>query len=141
MALPVSEAKRDLSRIVREASEHWRVFTIQNAQRRDAAACVVMGEEAMAMILDRFTFTLEWEEDREQGLWSVYVPEIDAWGQGESRESAAQDLARATQDYADIYLDDVPFYVKVGRGDHLPYILRINRTHGDHAEVRRVLGV
>lgn len=102
---------------------------------------MIIGEEAMQLILSRFTFTSQWEEDRDQGLWSVHVPEIDVWGQGETREQAAEDLVTAAIDYADVYMDDVPFQIKVGRGEHLSYVLRIHQEGGDRQAIRRVLGV
>lgn len=141
MVFAVGDAKKEFSRLVRESSEQMRVFTVQNAQRHGAKAAVIISEETMDLILQRFTFIPQWEEDREQGLWSVYVPEIDVWGQGETREQAAEDLVSAAIDYADVYMDDVRFHIKVGRQDHLPYILRIYRTGGDRQAVREALSV
>lgn len=116
-------------------------YRIQNAQRHEAAASLIIGEEAVSLILARYTFTPQWEEDQEQGLWSVYVPEIDAWGQGETQDRSAEDLVTAVLDYMDVYLEDVPFQIKVGRGEHLPYLLRIYLASEDRQAVRQVLGV
>lgn len=141
MVLAVSEAKKDFSRIMRESSEHLRFFKIQNVQRHAASASLLIGEEAVDLILARYTFTLQWEEDQEQGLWSIYVPEIDVWGQGETKDQAAEDLLTAVLDYLDVYLEDVPFHLKVGRREHLPYLLRVYLASEDRQAVRRVLGL
>lgn len=73
----------------------------------------------MNAMLDSHAFHPQWEEDTEQRLWTVYVPEIDVWGQGPSREDAAGDLVGAALDYADVYRHDTDFYAKVGKAGHL----------------------
>ncbi len=141
MALAVSEAKRDFSRIVRESSEQLRVFTVQNAQRHGAASSLVIGGTAMELVLSHFTFTPQWEEDADSGLWTVYLPEIDVWGQGETRLQAAEDLIDAALDFMRVFLDDIPFQIKIGRGHYLPYLLRLYQAGDDRQAIRGILGV
>lgn len=141
MVLAISEAKRDFSRLVRESSEELRIFRIQNLQRHRATASLLIGETAMDLILAGYDFTPQWEEDAEQNLWTVYVPEIDVWGQGATRDDAAEDLVTAVLDYVDLYFEDVPFQIKVNRGAQLPHLLRISRAGEDRQAVRRALGV
>lgn len=141
MPIGVSQAKQEFARLVRESSERYRVFTVRDAQRRDAKAALIIGEELMDLILSEFTCSPSWEEDPEQRLWTVSLPEIEVWGQGATREEAADDLVDAAIECAEVYMDDVPFYLKVGRERHLPYLLRIYRAGTDRAAIRRALGL
>lgn len=137
----VAEAKRELPQLIREAGEQQRLFTLGNAQRRNAPRVVLMGEQILEALLEAPACTPEWEEDTEHGLWSVYVPELDLFGQGNTRDEAASDLFAATQEYADLYLEDLRFYFKVNRQHHLPFLLAFTLARGDRDKAMRVLGL
>lgn len=141
MEYPIYEAKKNFSHILHEAGEHLKLFPIKNAQRHDTTRIWVVGEQVIAVLLEGLCFKPEWEEDKEQGYWTVYLPELDIFGQGKTREEAAEELVTAALEYADIYQGDIPFYLKVGRKSHLPYIWRLLLTGGDRNKVKEILGV
>jgi hypothetical protein len=138
--LSVHEAKREFSSLVRESAELGQVFLVANAQRKHAPRTVILGASVMKAMLESYAFHPQWEEDTQQRLWTVYVPEIDVWGQGPSQEDAAKDLVDAALDYADVYRHDVGFYAKVGKAGHFPYVLRLLLAE-DTEQVRSILGV
>lgn len=141
MEYPIYEAKKNFSYILHEAGEHLKLFPIKNAQRHDAARIWVVGEPVIETILEGLRCTPEWEEDVEQGHWTVYIPELDIWGQGKTREEAADDLVTAALDYAAVYAEDVPFYLKFGRKHHLPFVWRLLLLGKEREKVKEFLGV
>ena len=139
--LSISDAKRQLPAVLRQSSEQLKVFRVGNARRAGAPRALILGEEAVRVLLGNRKLTLQWEYDEETGLWSVYAPELDVFGQGATREKAAEDLLETAKEYVLLYLEDPLFYFKAGRRDHFPYVLAIALA-GDHPEqLRQVLGL
>ena len=97
--------------------------------------------QTLETLVEHLSCTPQWEEDREHGLWSVYAPELDVFGQGESREDALNSLIEAAQEYADLYLEDAPFYFKVNRQHHYPFVIALALARGDRKKVTKVLGL
>ena len=85
--------------------------------------------------------TPQWEHDSEHGLWSVYVPQLDVFGQGATRDEAAEDLLETVREYVEFYLQDPLFYFKAGRRDHFPYVLAVALAADDPKQLRQILGV
>ena len=137
--IPIYQAKRDFSAIVRDSSERGKVFVVGNTQRRDAPRSLVIGEAPLHSILNAFSCHPQWEEDEKQGLFTAYIPEIDMWGQGTTRKSAAEDALAAAREYSDLYVKDVDFYNRVGRGKHFPFLLRLWLSSTD-SDAMKVLG-
>lgn len=137
----VGKAKERLPQLIRESSEAQKFFRVGNANRHNAPRSWIIGEESMETLLSFVRFTPQWEEDPGQGLWTVYVPELDIWGQGETQEMAAEDLLETVEEYAVLYLEDVPFYRKAGRKEHLPYVLTMALAAGNNPKMRKLLGV
>lgn len=139
--LSISHAKAQLPELVRQASQNLKVYRVGNARQRDAKTSVILGEEMVQAILENIKCHPVWEEDSETRLWSVVVPELDVFGQGETREQAAQDLLATVNDYVQLYLEDAPFYFKVGRKEHLPYVLALAFHGGDADSQLQILGL
>lgn len=139
--ISVSEAKKELPQLIREAGEQLKLFTLANVQRRDAPRVVLLGERTLQTLVEHLSCTPEWEEDGEHGLWSVYVPELDVFGQGKTREEAVNSLIEAAQEYADLYLEDAPFYLKVNREHHYPFVIALALARGDRGKATKVLGL
>ncbi len=81
-----------------------------------------------------------WEEDEEQSLWSIYIPELDTFGQGETREKAADDLMENVAEYVTLYMEDMSFYFKVDRQHHLPVVMALALCASPD-EQKRILGI
>lgn len=136
----IYDAKTNLSMIVRDSAEHGKVFMVANAQRKSAPRAIVLGEEVLRSLLDHFVCHPEWEEDAEKHLWTVAVQEIDEWGEGDTQESAIEDLIDGAVDLADLHLSDIDFNFRVGRAAELPFMLRVGLAR-DRSEVRKALGL
>ncbi len=139
--LPIAEAKKNFSAIVREASEGLRCFRIGNAQRHDAPRAVVLGESAVETLLECLECHPAWEHDEEQGLWSVAVPELGVFGQGVTKDSAVADLLKAAVDSAAAYLEDPVFFAKVARRQEYPFVLAVFLYADEPLKLRSFLRV
>lgn len=136
----IYEAKTNFSMIIRDSAEHGKVFMVGNAQREASPRAVVLGENVLRLLLDRFTCHPEWEEDVEKGMWTVSVSEAGAWGEGNSKSEAEQDLLENAKALSEGYLEEADLYLKFGRAAVLPLMLRIALARDD-GELREVLGL
>lgn len=136
----IYEAKTNFSMIVRDSAEHGKVFMVGNAQRESSPRAVVLGENLLRLLLDRFICHPEWEEDVEKGMWTVSVPEAGAYGEGGSKGEAVQDLLENAKALSEGYLEEADLYLKFGRAEALPLMLKIALARDD-AELQRTLGL
>lgn len=136
----IYEAKTNLSMIVRDSAEHGKVFLVGNAQMKAAPRAVVMGENLLHLLLDRFVCHPEWEEDAEKGMWTISVSEAGAWGEGSSKDEAVQDLLENAKALSEGYLEEADLYLRFGRTQALPIMLKIALARDD-AELQRTLGL
>lgn len=139
--LPVSEAKRHFTQLHRDASERLQVFIVADGRRKDAKWSVTLGAEALDALMDDVKFSHEWVEDTENGAWTVIIPELDIYGQGDTQEQAIEDAIEAAKEYAQVYAEDATLYFRVGRRHHYRYVLRILLALSRGEDLRAVLGL
>ena len=139
--LAIADAKRNFSSIVRESSEALKLYMVGNALRREAPRSVILGEQALQVLLRGVQGHAVWEEDTEHHLWSVEVSEFHVFAQGETKEEAIQDLLLAAVEMAEDYVQDMALYFKMGWQDHFPYALAVVLSAGDPERLRQLLGV
>lgn len=136
----IYEAKTNFSMIVRDSAEHGKVFMVGNAQREASPRAVILGENLLRLLLDRFICHPEWEEDAEKGMWTVSVSEAGAWGEGNSKSEAVQDLLENAKALSEGYLEEADLYLRFGRTEFLPMMLKIALAR-DEAGLQRTLGL
>lgn len=137
----MAEAKKHFSELIRESSEALKCFRVGNALRRDAPRSLILGELAVQALLDGLQCHPQWEKDKKQGLWTVVVPELDVFGQGETKEAAVRELLEAAVEMAAVYTQDVAFYFKVDRRHQYPYVMAVLLSADDPDRLRQFLGV
>ena len=89
------------------------------------------------------TFSPRWTHEPGDENYTLYVPEIDVFGVGPTKEAAVESLLETIQEYATLYFGDLQFYLSptVGRNGHLKYLRKILRCEGDHKQIRAALGL
>ena len=89
------------------------------------------------------TFSPAWTKDNGDENYTLYVPEVDVFGVGPTKEAAIESLIETSQEYATLYFGDLQFYLSptVGRNGHLKYLRQIVRCEGDHKQIRAALGL
>ena len=89
------------------------------------------------------TFSPAWTTENGDENFTLYVPEVDVFGVGPTKEAAVESLIETIQEYATLYFGDLQFYLSptVGRNGHLKYLRQIVRCEGDHKQIRAALGL
>lgn len=139
--LAIADAKKNFSTLIRESSESFKCFRVGNALRNDAPKSFIIGEEAIRELVADLHCNPRWEQDTENNLWSVEVPELDIFAQGSTREEAINELLETALDFALVYQHDPAFYFKMGRRRQYPYVLAVLLAFDKPTELRHLLGV
>ena len=88
-------------------------------------------------------FSPTWTPETGDENYTLYVPEVDVFGVGPTREAAIASLIETIQEYAELYFRDLRFYLSptVGRAGHFEYLRQIIRCAGDTKRIRTALGL
>ncbi len=135
----LSEAKKQLDQILNESNKKLRPFFITDED--NSFHSWVISNELMEKLLENLSCCTEIEKESNMGFWTAYVHELDVWGRGNTVEEAVDDLVSAVQDYMEVFLDNVPFFLGAGRKEHLPYIFRVLFARGSREKIKEFLGV
>lgn len=135
----LDKAGKQLPVIIEESNQKLRLFII--GDQSSSLQSWVLGERLAEVLLESFSCRVEWEREHIFGIWMIYVPELDLWGTGDTKEEAVEDLVSAAEDYREVFLKCIPFYLSAGREKHLPYILRLALARGDREKIKTLLGL
>ena len=88
-------------------------------------------------------FSPRWLHEPGDENYTLYVPEVDVFGVGPTKDAAIESLIETSQEYAAIYFRDLRFYLSptVGRDGHFEYLRRIVRCDGDTNQIKKILGL
>ena len=88
-------------------------------------------------------FPPAWTKEPGDENYTLYVPEVDVFGVGPTKEAAIESLTETMQEYATLYFGDLRYYLSpsVRRNNHFGYLRRIARCDGDHKQIRALLGL
>ena len=90
-----------------------------------------------------FPFSHAWTKENGDENYTLYVPEVDVFGVGPTKEAAIESLIETVQEYAVLFFGDLRFYLSptVRRDKHFGYLRRIVSCGGDSKQIRAVLGL
>lgn len=88
---------------------------------RDELALLLGAQEALALVADR---TFSPEVFGSHGSASIWLPELELYGQGPDIRAAKEDLLSEVRAYVDEYLGSGDYVRAPNRAGHLPYVLR-----------------
>ena len=88
-------------------------------------------------------FTPSWIKEEGEEKYTLYVPEVDVFGVGPTKEAAIESLIETVQEYAALFFGDLRYYLSpaVSRKNHIGYLRCIIRCNGDSKKIREVLGL
>lgn len=92
-------------------------------------------------LLDNLHFTPVVEHDEELQIFTIALNEIDMYGEGKSKEEAAEDLLKSIQEYINIYYNKLDLYTKVDPISKQLYMLKLARCNEDKEKIRETIGV
>ncbi|MGI5823508.1 MAG: hypothetical protein ACOX6Z_06140 [Dethiobacteria bacterium] len=133
------EIGKQLQYILEESNQRLRLFAI--GARDSSLQSWVLGKRLAEILFKSYACEVEWEREEIFGLWMLYVPQLDLWGTGDTKEEAVEDLIAAAEDYREVYLQCISFYLSAGREKHLPYVLRLALAGGDREKIKTFLGL
>lgn len=101
---------------------------------RDELALLVGAQEALLLVADR---RFSPEVFGRPGAVSIWLPELELYGQGDDLQAAKDDLLGEIRTYVDEYLDSSDYVSASNRSGHLPFVVRayLADLRGELAEV------
>lgn len=134
-------ARNRFAELRREALK-GREILVKDSKQNNSPLISIISTELLDAMMENFFFHPEWVQD-EDGSYTVSLDEIDVIGYGDTRAIAAEVLATAAMEYAELYFSQFDFYRSemVNRGSHFPYLRRIVRCNSNISKVMKVLGV
>ena len=141
----VSTAKAQLGEIRRAALDGHEVIitNTKNRNNNNQSVSVIASSLLDSIIEHGCKFSFMWTKEEGDEDYTLYVPEVDVFGVGQTKEAAIESLIDAVQEYAELYFGDLRFYMSptVHRENHFGYLRRIIRCDGDFKRLRSVLGL
>ena len=140
----VSTAKSQLGEIRRAALEGHEVIITNTKKRINNESVSVIASSLLDSLIERSCkFSPSWIKEDGDENYTLYVPEVDVFGVGSTKEAAVESLITTIQEYATLYFGDLRFYLSptVNRESHFGYLRRVIRCEGDLKQIRSVLGL
>ena len=83
-------------------------------------------------------FFLTWTKEEGDENYTLYVPEVDVFGVGPTKEVAIESLIETLQEYATLYFADLRYYQSppVSRTSHYGPLSEVAACAGDLLKIR-----
>lgn len=92
-------------------------------------------------LLSNLIFKPEIEFDKEIGIHTVSLPEIDLYGEGPTLEAAINNLLDSVLEFLHIYVEKLDLFSKVESDQKQLYLLKLLRCYGDKDLIRKESGL
>jgi hypothetical protein len=140
--LTVSEAKNKLTSLRREALTGKEIL-LDDGKRKENQPVSLISTALLDDLCDSKVFTYQWtdEPDNDQPHYSLWNNETGVYGVGETKSEAAKDFMDNIQDYANVFFNDLPYYLSRSGNTygHYWYLRRVLRCNGDMDSLYKVL--
>ncbi|MDA8336353.1 MAG: hypothetical protein M0Z41_15430 [Peptococcaceae bacterium] len=142
--VPVHEAKTRLTALRREAVA-GKEFLLADAKRKDDRPASLVSTALLDELCESKVFSYEWLDrpGEESEDYSLYNRETGVYGIGPTKAEAVENFIENIVDYANVYFDDLPYYLSpIGdRHGHYWYLRRVLRCEGNREILYRALGL
>ncbi|PKM79960.1 MAG: hypothetical protein CVU89_15975 [Firmicutes bacterium HGW-Firmicutes-14] len=91
-------------------------------------------------LLDNLSFSPLIEKDEELSINTVALNEIDLYGEGETVETAIEDLITSIIEYLTVYVDKIDMFSRVESEAKQVYVLKLLRCNGNREKIRKAIG-
>ena len=140
----VSEAKNKLTSLRREALTGKEIL-LDDAKRKENQPVSLIATALLDDLCDSKVFTYQWTDEPagDQFHYSLWNNETGVYGVGETKIEAINDFIDHILDYANVYFNDLPFYLSRSGNTygHYWYLRRVLRCNGDRDVLYKVLDV
>ncbi len=142
--IPVHEAKNKLTTLRREAAT-GKEFLLADSKRKNDLPVSLISTALLDELCSTRTFTYQWLDtpDQENEHYSLYNPETGVYGIGPTKKEAVEDFVENIIDYANVYFEDLNYYLSQtgGRRSHYWYLRRVLRCDNDREKLYQVLNL
>jgi len=132
----VKQTKNEYSKVNNLAIKGLEVITYEHNTKEEVSH---IKKAIFDYLLNRVTFTIEEVFDAELQGWTVSVPEIDLYGEGDTKEAAISDLISSIYEYISLYTES-DFLSKHESPEKQAAIIKLMRCENDEA-MRKELGL
>jgi len=137
----IRDTKRFFSEVNRKALEGLEVITYDGLRPNQGEVSHIK-TEVLDKIVSAFEFHPEWTLDEELSVWTVSLPELPGYGEGEDRKEAAEDLIDGLLEYVEAYYGNLQWFLnREETASDLRYLRQIARCEGDRARIARLVGL
>lgn len=134
----VARARNNFTHLYHEVTEGWNECLVKHGSKKNPYQMSLIPTEFLDAMVDKtFKFTTDWtytkDDTAPEGWWTVWVPQLNLFGDGPDKESALQALVDAVIDEVTFAFRDLRSYF----GNHkefnekFPYFRRIARLQAD----------
>lgn len=135
----ISETKKNYTAINRKVQEGLEIITYDGL-RRSGQEVSHIKTEMLERLLATLKFHPEWTYDEELACWTVFLSEINVYGEGPDQAGAIDDLIKGCNEYAEVYLANIQWFSqRPETADHYFYLRRIINVADDRDALRRLL--
>ena len=132
----VKQTKNEYSKVNNLAIKGLEVITYEHNTKEEVSH---IKKAIFDSLLDRVTFTVDEVYDDELQGWTISIPEIDLYGEGDTKETAIADLIKSIHEYISLYTES-DFLSKHESPEKQAAIIKLMRCEND-AAMRKVLGL
>lgn len=132
----VKQTKNEYSKVNNLAIKGLEVTTYEHNTKEEVSH---IKKAIFDSLLNRVTFTVEETYDEELQGWTVSIPEIDLYGEGDTKEAAVSDLITSIHEYISLYTES-DFLSQRELPEKQAAIIKLMRCETDEA-MRKMLGL
>lgn len=136
--LAISTAKNKLTALRREALAGKEII-LDDAKRKDDGPVSLISTVLLDELCSSKVFTYKWvdEPGDSQQNYSLWNNETNVYGVGPTKEDAIEDYIDNIIDYANVYYNDLPYYLSHSGNtyNHYWYLRRVIRCNGDRKKL------
>lgn len=132
----VKQTKNEYSKVNNLAIKGFEVITYAHNTKAEVSH---IKKEIVDYLLKQVTFTVDEIYDQELQGWTVAVPEIDLYGEGDTKKEAIADLLSSIHEYISLYTES-EFLSNHEAAEKQAAIIKLMRCEHDD-EMREVLGL
>lgn len=132
----VGKTKEQYSKIQKQALLGLMPIT---KNRHTGSPVIHLSKELFEIAINELSFTVHEEIDDEIGGMTISVDEIPAYGEGDTRLEAIEDLIDAAIEVVDLFIDDPERYSILLSKEEIIYTQKLILCSGDRDKIRRAL--
>jgi hypothetical protein len=133
--LAINEAKNKLTVLRREALTGKEILMADTRRKDNKFVSLVATSLLDELCEETKTFTYKWVDipGENQETYSLWNNETGVYGVGITKEEAIEDLIDNIIDYANVYFEDLPYYLSTSGNNrsHYWYLRRVIRSNGN----------